>query len=517
MRRRACWSCRPRCSPTGRRKPSASPRRCGCWSRIRPFGVRPTEERWRPPSLADDRSRRDHLRHRCRGSAGSPATHWRLAVLDEAQAIKNPARQADPRRQGAARRSRIALTGTPVENQLAGSVVALRFPQSRPAGLGQGIRRASSSGCAAQEPVSYAPLRKLVAPYILRRLKTDRSVIADLPDKTEVKAFCHSHARSRRRCTRRRSTTCAKQLAGTTDGIAQRGLVLASLMRLKQICNHPAQWLGHGGLRRSGQRQVPAAWRARREPSPAAGKAAGLHAVPRDHRAAGARSWPASSAGRAWCSTAARAVAKRRELVEEFQSDERAAVLRAVAQGRRHRAEPDGRLARHPLRPLVEPGRREPGDRPRLPHRAEAQRAGPQIRLPWDDRGANRRVDRIEATDDPGFARRMAAARSTLTEMSDRELLALGAARSRCGDERGLMAMSVSGIISRTSRSPNAGAGGARGREAQEDGRGVARRHRGPQDRQELLGQGLVRQSGALLRLCQTACRAGEPMSATAR
>jgi len=87
-------------------------------------------------------------------------------------------------------------------------------------------------------------LRELTAPYILRRLKTDKSIITDLPDKTEVKAFCP--------LSRKQAALYAeaiKDLADRlkeADGIERKGLVLASLMRLKQICNHPSQWLGDG-------------------------------------------------------------------------------------------------------------------------------------------------------------------------------------------------------------------------------------------------------------------------------
>ena len=97
----------------------------------------------------------------------------------------------------------------------------------------------------AQEPVCYAPLRKLAAPYILRRLKTDRNVIADLPDKTEVKAFC---SLSKRQAALYQATVAEleQRLQQAEHDIARRGLVLAMLMRLKQICNHPAQWLGDG-------------------------------------------------------------------------------------------------------------------------------------------------------------------------------------------------------------------------------------------------------------------------------
>jgi SNF2 family DNA or RNA helicase len=91
---------------------------------------------------------------------------------------------------------------------------------------------------------SYGPLRELVRPYILRRLKTDKSVIADLPDKTEIKAFC-ALSRHQAALYQQAVEELAEQLA-EASGIRRRGLVLAFLMRFKQICNHPSQWLRDG-------------------------------------------------------------------------------------------------------------------------------------------------------------------------------------------------------------------------------------------------------------------------------
>ena len=94
---------------------------------------------------------------------------------------------------------------------------------------------------AAREHNPYGPLRELVAPYILRRMKTDKSIIADLPEKTEVKAHCHL-SRKQAALYAQAVDDLGAALDGA-DGIARKGLVLASLMRLKQICNHPSQWL----------------------------------------------------------------------------------------------------------------------------------------------------------------------------------------------------------------------------------------------------------------------------------
>jgi non-specific serine/threonine protein kinase len=83
-----------------------------------------------------------------------------------------------------------------------------------------------------------------VQPYILRRLKTDKKVIADLPEKTEVQAYC-SLSRKQAALYEQAIRDLEEKL-DTVEGMERRGLVLAQLMRLKQICNHPAQLLGHG-------------------------------------------------------------------------------------------------------------------------------------------------------------------------------------------------------------------------------------------------------------------------------
>ncbi len=170
--------------------------------------------------------------------------HWRLAVLDEAQAIKNPNAKQTRAVKGLQSAGRIALTGTPIENNLRDLWSIFDF--INPGLLGSSkafadfVKRLST-----QEPVSYTPLRKLATPYILRRLKTDKGVIADLPDKTEVQAFCPL-TRSQAALYQAAVVELQERLRLSLDDIARRGLVLSLLMRLKQICNHPSQWLRDG-------------------------------------------------------------------------------------------------------------------------------------------------------------------------------------------------------------------------------------------------------------------------------
>jgi len=169
---------------------------------------------------------------------------WKLVVLDEAQAIKNSGiRQARAAKELRAE-GRIALTGTPIENRL--SDLWSLFDFLNPGLLGSA--KSFASFVKQREGVkqnAYGPLRTLVRPYILRRLKTDRRVIADLPEKTEVSAYC-----GLTKVQAALYENAVRELAGKierADGIQRRGLVLTYLMRLKQICNHPSQQTADGG------------------------------------------------------------------------------------------------------------------------------------------------------------------------------------------------------------------------------------------------------------------------------
>ncbi len=169
---------------------------------------------------------------------------WRLVILDEAQAVKNPAAKQTKTVKQLQADARIALTGTPVENRLADLWSLFDF--LCPGLLGSAARfKKFVKGLEAREHERYAPLRKLVGPYVLRRLKTDKRIIADLPDKTEMKAFC-GLTRKQAALYARSVQELAAALEGL-DGIKRRGIVLAFLMRFKQICNHPSQFLGDGG------------------------------------------------------------------------------------------------------------------------------------------------------------------------------------------------------------------------------------------------------------------------------
>lgn len=184
---------------------------------------------------------------------------WRLVILDEAQAVRNAGTRQSRAAKELRSTGRIALTGTPIENRLSdlwslfdflnpgllgGAQAFSRFAKQLAApGTTHSSEPAAGSRAGGSSP--YAPLRTLVRPYILRRLKTDKAVIADLPEKAEINAYC---GLSRRQAALYEQAV--RELAGAVhqaDGIQRRGIVLASLTRLKQICNHPSQWTGDNG------------------------------------------------------------------------------------------------------------------------------------------------------------------------------------------------------------------------------------------------------------------------------
>ena len=180
-------------------------------------------------------------------------THWNVVVLDEAQAIKNPRSKQTRAVKALQARQRIVLTGTPVENN-AGDLWSL-FDFINPGLLGTAQRFADlARGLTKKGGSGYRPLRSLVSPYILRRLKTDKSIISDLPDKTEVRVHC-SLTKGQAALYQKSVDQLKKDVEDAEEGIERSGLVLSYLMRFKQICDHPALWTGSGnfGVKDSGK------------------------------------------------------------------------------------------------------------------------------------------------------------------------------------------------------------------------------------------------------------------------
>ncbi len=167
---------------------------------------------------------------------------WTRMVLDEAQFVKNPqAKQSQAVRAIPAPR-RIALTGTPVENRLSELWSIMDFLNPGYLGPAGTFRRKFSVPIERhRDRTKMDKLRGLVRPFILRRVKTDPTVVADLPEKLESREWCpltSEQAALYESCVKRMLTEVEQ-----SDGIHRRGLVLAALIKLKQICNHPAQML----------------------------------------------------------------------------------------------------------------------------------------------------------------------------------------------------------------------------------------------------------------------------------
>jgi SNF2 family DNA or RNA helicase len=169
---------------------------------------------------------------------------WGRVVCDEAQNIKNPGtRQARAVRSLPAG-SRIALTGTPVENRLSELWSIMEF--TSPGLLGPAEKFRTEFAIPVErhgdEEVS-GRLRRLTGPFILRRVKTDKTIISDLPEKQEMKVWCNltPEQASLYQAT---VTDMLARIEAAEEGIERRGLVLATMAKLKQVCNHPAHLLG---------------------------------------------------------------------------------------------------------------------------------------------------------------------------------------------------------------------------------------------------------------------------------
>ncbi|MBD2251285.1 SNF2-related protein [Nostoc parmelioides] len=167
---------------------------------------------------------------------------WQIIVLDEAQNVKNAeAKQSQAVRQ-LETTFRIALTGTPVENRLQELWSILDFLNPGYLGNKQFFQRRFAMPIEKYgDAASLNQLRALVQPFILRRLKTDRDIIQDLPDKQEMTVFCGLTGEQAALYQKVVETSLAE--IESAEGLQRRGMILALLIKLKQICNHPAQYL----------------------------------------------------------------------------------------------------------------------------------------------------------------------------------------------------------------------------------------------------------------------------------
>lgn len=170
---------------------------------------------------------------------------WAGIILDEAQAIKNPQTKSAKAARSLQADYRIALTGTPVENHVGELWSIMEFLNPGLLGGAKQFHEEFFQPIQLQrDPEAAEGLRRRTGPFILRRLKTDTSIIADLPEKQEMPIYCP--------LTKEQAslylavTQEAEKALEESDGIERKGIVLATIMRLKQVCNHPAQFLGDG-------------------------------------------------------------------------------------------------------------------------------------------------------------------------------------------------------------------------------------------------------------------------------
>jgi SNF2 family DNA or RNA helicase len=174
------------------------------------------------------------------------AVPWHRVVCDEAQNIKNAGTRQARAVRGLPARSRLALTGTPVENHLGELWSIMEF--TSPGLLGPAQKFRENFAVPVQrhgDEEAAARLKRLTGPFVLRRVKTDRSIISDLPDKIEMKIWC-TLTPEQASLYQATVTDMLARIDAAEGDMERRGLVLATMAKLKQVCNHPAHLLGDG-------------------------------------------------------------------------------------------------------------------------------------------------------------------------------------------------------------------------------------------------------------------------------
>ena len=175
---------------------------------------------------------------------GLQEINWDCLILDEAQAIKNPGTKQTREIKKLHTKTRIALTGTPIENDLTNLWSLFDFLNKGLLGTSKEFhdycRRLND------HPEGYQKLKTMVAPFMLRRLKTDKNIIADLPDKVE--SVDYVSLTKKQVVLYRKVVADMETLIAESEGIKRSGIILTTIMTLKQICNHPDQYLGQTGF-----------------------------------------------------------------------------------------------------------------------------------------------------------------------------------------------------------------------------------------------------------------------------
>ncbi len=173
---------------------------------------------------------------------------WGGVIVDEAHNLKNPAAKQTRAVRRLEAPIRIALTGTPLENRLTDLWSIMEFLNPGLLGPERSFRRAFTAAVeGAQDPETTATLRRLVRPFILRRLKTDPTVIRDLPERHQARVYCNLTAEQAALYQAEMENSLVRIEQERHSGFERRGEMLRTLTRLKQICNHPENFLRRGG------------------------------------------------------------------------------------------------------------------------------------------------------------------------------------------------------------------------------------------------------------------------------
>jgi len=175
---------------------------------------------------------------------------WSSLILDEAQAIKNPMAKKSQQLRRFKAEHRLALTGTPIENRLEELWSIMDFLNPGYLGSLTAFRREFITPIEARRDEAKAELlQKLIRPFLLRREKTDKRIIRDLPEKDELKIYCHL---KEEQASLYQSIVdrLMEQMSGAT-GIQRKGLILSALTKLKQVCNHPELLAGKNVIGRT--------------------------------------------------------------------------------------------------------------------------------------------------------------------------------------------------------------------------------------------------------------------------
>ena len=277
---------------------------------------------------------------------------WRLVVLDEAQAVKNPAAAQSNAVRSLTADAVIGMTGTPVENRLMEYWSILSVVMPGLLGTATDFQREYATPIEIDhDPARLEAFRRLTAPFMIRRVKSDKSIIRDLPEKNVIDRFT-SITKEQAALYAKTLDESMRKLRGEDRSMTlaqRRGIVLTLIMKLKQICNSPSQFLGT------------------RCEKPDAGKGVALLEILSECR---------ESDRKVLIFTQFREMGERLQEWIAKATGERPDFLHdREPQCGRHGSQPHGRLRGRPLRPLVESRSRRSGDRPRAPHRSAPRRA----------------------------------------------------------------------------------------------------------------------------------------------